>query len=199
MCWYRYVDQSWAGAWEDVPTRKSKTTGWTFHLAYILIHRAQIEGGNRHRSAARRCRHYVLHGTFDAYEGFDTIHKVPQKLQWGVWAYMLAALERSDGSLVHADGHYVSWANSYSYVTGSTGQVLDDDSYLDRPTGLLTRTDVAWLQGLINSVDSSVAATTQIAGPTLFYDRTSLQAVMNTQPADNINEWADEQLGILLK
>ena len=28
-----YVDQSWAGAWEDVPTRASKTTGWTHHLA----------------------------------------------------------------------------------------------------------------------------------------------------------------------
>ena len=67
-----YVDQSWAGAWEDVPTRASKTTGWTHHLAYILVHRAQIEGGNRRRRAAgitSRCRHYVLLGTFDAYEG----------------------------------------------------------------------------------------------------------------------------------
>jgi hypothetical protein len=166
------------------------------------VHRAQIEGGNRRRARAginSRCRHYVLHGTFDAYEGFDTIHKVPGKLQWGIWAYSHAAMVLPGGSLRFLDGHYVSWANSYSYVKRSTGQVLDNDDYLDRPTGLLTRTDVAWLANAMDSNDVSISATTQIAGPTVVYDRASLQAVMLSDPQQNVNEWVDEQLGVLLK
>jgi hypothetical protein len=228
-----WVDQSWAGAWEDVPTRASKTTGWTYHLAYILIHRAQIEGGNRRRAARAagldRCRHYVLHGMFDAYEGFDTIHKVPGKLKWGVYAYAMAALVRRGGELVFSDGHYISWANSYSYVTGSVTifysycthhtvltihhtpyaihhtlitQVtnpLDDDSYLDRPTGLLTCTDVAWLAGVLDGADASVASVRNIAGPTMAYDRGSLVDLMRYRPDDNANEWVDEQVGLVLK
>jgi hypothetical protein len=202
-----WVDQSWAGAWEDVPTRFSKTTGWTFHLPYILIHRAMIEGGNRRRpSGTPRCKHYVLHGLFDAYEGFDTLHKVPLKLQWGVWAYALAALVRpttdggeAGGDLRFADGHYASWANSYSYVTGSITNPLDDDSYLDRPTGLITCTDVAWLCGVLDGADAAVAGVTEVSGPTVLYDRAALAAVMASAPADNVNEWVDEQLGIMLK
>ena len=72
-----WVDQSWAGAWEDVPTRFGKSQGWTYQLLFILVRRAQIEGGNRRRPpGAAKCKHLVLHGTFDAYEGFDTLHKV---------------------------------------------------------------------------------------------------------------------------
>ena len=58
------------------------------------------------------------------YEGFDTIHKVPSKLQWGVWAYTLAALVRPGGELWFADGHYLSWANSYSCVTSNYSSIL---------------------------------------------------------------------------
>ena len=129
----------------------------------------------------------------------DTIHKVPGKLQWGIWAYSHAALVEPGGSLRFLDGHYVSWANSYSYVTRSTGQVLDNDNYLDRPTGLLTRTDVAWLANAMDSADVSIRVTTQIAGPTVVYDRASLQTLMATDPQQNANEWVDEQLGVLLK
>lgn len=195
-----WVDQSWAGAMEDVPTRKSKTLGWTFHLSYILVHRAQIEGGNRRRRpSVPRCKHYVLHGMFDAYEGFDTIHKVPLKMQWGVWAFSHAALVRPGGQLVFADGHYLSWANSYSFVTGSLANPLDDDSYLDRPTGLLTATDITWLCMLLSAVDNSVTNTRHLAGPTAVYDRSALEAVMASSPDDNVNEWLDEQLAIIIK
>ena len=199
-----WVDQSWSGAWEDVPTRKSKTLGWTFHLAYILLHRAQLEGGNRRRRALKRppCRHYALHGLFDAYEGFDTIHTVPEKLQWGLWAYTLAALVRPNGELVRGDGHYMSWVNSYSYVSGSLDNPLDDDSYLDRPMGLLTRTDIAWLASELAAADAARAATTNAAnlpGPTVYYNRAALDAVMAERPADNFNEWIDTQMGVLLK
>ena len=54
-------------------------------------------------------------------------------------------------------------------MTGSLSNPLDDDSYLDRPTGLLTRTDVAWLADKINAADASVARVTTIAGPTAVY------------------------------
>ena len=88
-----YIDQSWSGAWEDVPSRHSTGMGWTHQLGYILAHRAQIEGGNANRSSAVklpcagcvvRCKHYVLHDTFDSYEGWDTLDNVPLKLAWGI-------------------------------------------------------------------------------------------------------------------
>ena len=86
-----WIDQSWSGAWEDVPSRHSTGLGWTHQLGYILAHRAQIEGGNAQRAGASarpcvgcaaRCKHYVLHDTFDSYEGWDTLDNVPLKLAW---------------------------------------------------------------------------------------------------------------------
>ncbi len=195
-----WVDQSWAGAWEDVPTRYAKTHGWTYQLMFILVRRAQIEGGNRNRpSSAAPCRHYILHGAFDAYEGFDTIHMVPGKLAWGIRAYTLAALVRPGGEHIFADGHYVSWANSYSYVSGSITNPLDDDSYLDRPTGLLTNTDIEWISRLLDSADALVASAPRALGPTVLYDRNGLAEIMKQCPDDNANEWLDEQLGLVLK
>jgi hypothetical protein len=66
VCSHRFA----AGAWQDVTSRKSLSLGWTYQHAYILAHRAQIVRGNRHRTSATNaaCKHYVLHGTFDAYE-----------------------------------------------------------------------------------------------------------------------------------
>ena len=100
-----------AGAWQDVTSRKSLSLGWTYQHAYILAHRAQIVRGNRHRTSATNaaCKHYVLHGTFDAYEvdaatnlhgpcclqaclqDWSTINTAPGKLRWGAWAWNLAA------------------------------------------------------------------------------------------------------------
>lgn len=111
----------------------------------------------------------------------------------------MAALVEPGNRIHFTDGHYLSWANSYSYVSGSLVNPLDDDSYLDRPTGLLTRTDVRWLAAIMASVDASAAATLRLAGPTAVYDRAALERVMATAPADNANEWLDEQLGVLLK
>jgi hypothetical protein len=49
--------------------------GWTQQLAYTMVHRAQVSGGNRRRQArniskgyTRRCMHLSLTETFDAYE-----------------------------------------------------------------------------------------------------------------------------------
>lgn len=167
---------------------------------FILVRRAQIEGGNRRRPRGTApCKHYVIHGMFDAYEGFDTIHKVPGKLEWGIYAFALAALVRPGGEHVFSDGHYISWANSYSYVSGSITNPLDDDSYLDRPIGLLTSTDIAWLCGVLGASDTIIRASPRVAGPTAVYDRGALEQAMARQPDSNLNEWLDEQLGLMLK
>ena len=128
-----YIDQSWSGAWEDVPSRHSTGMGWTHQLGYILAHRAQIEGGNIARAALpacsgclRRAKHYVLHDTFDAFEGWDTLDNVPLKLIWGIWAYNHAAFEHANRTLSPPDGQYVSWANSWAEVYTTEGTKHSD-------------------------------------------------------------------------
>eukprot|EP00756_Hemistasia_phaeocysticola_P008598 Hpha_TRINITY_DN14673_c2_g1::TRINITY_DN14673_c2_g1_i1::g.48514::m.48514 len=196
-----WIDQSWSGAWQDVPTRRTSALGWTHQLHYILAHRAQIEGGNRRRNTTF-CKHYVLHDTFDAFEGWDTIHNVPQKLRWGIWAYNHAALERNDSTLVVADGQYVSWANSWSYVLETNTRPSNplqpnEGAYLQRPLGLLTRTDVSWLASELNTVEASVSGLQgpHVPGPALVYDRDSFAKSQGV----NTDQWLDEQAGMLAK
>ena len=31
-----YIDQSWSGAWQDVPTRGDDGLGWTHQLGYVV-------------------------------------------------------------------------------------------------------------------------------------------------------------------
>lgn len=93
-----WVDQSWAGAWENVAPRHTLSLGWTYQLGYILAHRAMVEAGNRARPAQLPwCRHYTLHGTFDAYEDWSTINTAPGSLRWGLWAYSAAAYDNGTG------------------------------------------------------------------------------------------------------
>ena len=83
-----WIDQTWAGAWQDVHDRQVLMDGWTPQLAYTQVHRAQVSGGNRKRvrrgndasGYTARCLHLSLTETFDAYEHWDTIHDVPGKL-----------------------------------------------------------------------------------------------------------------------
>jgi hypothetical protein len=205
-----WIDQSWAGAWQDVPTRATSGLGWTHQLGYILAHRAQIEGGNRRRqtvavqsagSSARsqRCKHYVLHDTFDSYEGWDTLHNVPSKLQWGIWAFNHAAFKRPDGSLSLSDGQYISWANSWSYVKEVSGGHAGSGAYLSNPTGLLPRSDVKLLAETLNQAQRSMAQMHEVYGPTLVYNRHTLVELLETDPASNNYEYVDEQVGMLAK
>eukprot|EP00928_Gymnodinium_smaydae_P029598 TRINITY_DN22249_c0_g1_i2.p1 TRINITY_DN22249_c0_g1~~TRINITY_DN22249_c0_g1_i2.p1 ORF type:complete len:809 (-),score=43.78 TRINITY_DN22249_c0_g1_i2:280-2706(-) len=204
-----WIDQSWPGAWQDVPTRSWSGLGWTHQLAYILVHRAQIEGGNRLRcsfSTTKKCRaakHYVLHETFDSYEGWDTIHNVPQKLLWGIYAYNHAVLERADGRLVIADGQYISWANSWSYVKKSEPGMPSsgEGDYLLNPLGLMTYTDMNFLAGALNRAEQSTTSISlgSLAGPALVYDRPSLELLMHAAPQSNSYEWIDEHAGMLMK
>lgn len=202
----------WSGAWEDVPTRHSTGLGWTHQLGYILAHRAQIEGGNVNRSklpappckgCAQRAKHYVLHDTFDSYEGWDTLDNVPLKLIWGIYAYNHATYVVNEGgskSFHTPDGQYLSWANSWSEVYDAQGGgKAGNGNYLDRPNGLLTRPDMALLVGALNSACASANSLEEVFGPTLVYNRPSLDRLMSETPDANVNEWVDEQAGMLMK
>jgi hypothetical protein len=198
-----WVDQSWSGAWQDVPTRPTAGLGWTHQLGYILAHRAQIEGGNRKRSTTLPpCKHYVLHDTFDAYEGWDTLRNVPWKLVWGVWAYNHASFLQKNGSLSPPDGQYISWANSWSFVYNNEAQKHSDQhegSYLDRSLGLLTRTDIAFLTSALNAAVNSAMGLKEVFGPAVVYNRAALETLMAKSPTDNVAEWIDEQVPWLMK
>eukprot|EP01084_Bolivina_argentea_P195336 335125_1 len=190
-----WADQSWSGAWEDVPTRLTKGLGWTPQLYYIMAHRAQIVRGNKKRTLNGKCKHFVLHDTFDAYEGWDTIHNVPNKFKWGIWAYHhVAYLDVNPYEYVIADGSYLSWANSWNYVTNGKG-------YLSNPLGLLTATDIEFITSHLNKAEYSALNMNKIYSPILLYDRISLELVMNNtiNPTYNFNQWFDEQLGLLSK
>ena len=196
-----WIDQSWSGAWQDVPSRDTAGLGWTHQLAYILAHRAQIVGGNRKRPRGTPpCKHYVLHETFDAYEGWDTLGTVPLKLAWGVWAYNHAAFrDTATGRLVASDGQYVSWANSWSAVyaadAGGHSGNQKESSYLDRPLGLLTRPAVAFLVAAMNAAVESAQGLEAVFGPTMVYNRPGLAQLMASASGsgDNVGEFVDEQ------
>ncbi len=102
-----WIDQTWAGAWNEVGLRldgfwNSPTLGWTYQLAYMLLHGAVL--ANTH------VRHYQLTETFDAWESWDVIHTAPERLKWGIWAYSHAAV-KTPGGLKMPAGAYISWAN----------------------------------------------------------------------------------------
>lgn len=171
-----WVDQTWAGAWNEVGIREGSfwnapTKGWTYQLAYMLIHAAIL--------ANTKVRHYPLVETFDAWESWDVIHSAPERLRWGIWAYSHVGVKTPNG-LKFPVGTYISWANQ--------GERLLD-----------TR-DVSFLADNINAAVADARQTTDIYGPTLVYSRESMQWQVDHAMLDHdINEWIDEQLGSVAK
>jgi hypothetical protein len=74
-------------------------------------------------------------------------------------------------------------------------------NYLDRPNGLLTRPDVAFLVGALNAACISANAMEEVFGPAMVYNRAALERLMAVGGGGgvNVNEWIDEQVGMLLK
>jgi hypothetical protein len=173
-----FVDQTWAGAWNEAGVRIDKnhfwnnpTLGWTYQLTYMLMHSAVLAG--------TKVKHYPLVETFDAWESWDVLHTVPQRLRWGIWAYSHAGVKMPQG-LKLPEGSYISWANQGK-------RLLSDD-------------DVHFLATNINAAVTDAQQTTEVYGPTLVYSREAMQWQMDhAAPGNDIKEWIDEQAGSVIK
>ena len=170
-----YLDQTWSGAYAEVGVRHVRFwnvpwLGWTHGMTSVLLHAAML--------AETRVRHYVLTEVFDAWEEFDILHNSPQRLKWGIWAYLHAALKTPHGLKMPA-GSYISWAN--------------------RGHALIPAEDVAWLAREINAATLDARDTTDIPGATLVYSRAAMEWQSKNRPAESIKEWIDEQAGTVMK
>jgi hypothetical protein len=170
-----YLDQTWSGAYAEVGVRHVRFwnvpwLGWTHQLTNVLMHAATLAGTG--------VRHYVLTETFDAWEDFDILHNSPERLRWGIWAYLHAGVKTPKG-LKFPDGSYVSWGN--------------------RGGNLLSQEDVAFLSEEINAATLDARSTEEVLGPTLVYCRDALRWQSENRPDQSIKEWIDEQAGTLIK
>ncbi len=170
-----WIDQTWAGAWNEVGVREDSFwntpfEGWTYQMQFVLLHAAVL--------ADSKVRHYVLTETFDAWESWDIIHTAPERLRWGIWAYHHAALKTPQG-LRMPQGTYISWGNQGSR--------------------LLSTADVAWLSRNLNAAITDAAATREVFGPTVVYNRAAMDWQNRHAPNLEIKEWIDEQMGTVMK
>jgi hypothetical protein len=139
-------------------------------MAFILMHAAILAESN--------IRHYVLTETWDAWESWDIIHNSPDRLRWGIWAYLHAAVKTPEG-LKMPSGNYVSWGN--------------------QGKKLLTDEDVSFLTREINSAFLDASQVDQIYGSTLVYNRKAMEWQTENAPHLSIKEWIDEQAGSVMK
>jgi hypothetical protein len=171
-----WVDQTWAGAWNEVGVRhndfwNNPVLGWTYQLTYTLMHSAVLAGTH--------VKHYPLIETFDAWESWDVLHTVPERLRWGIWAYSHAAVKTPDGIKVPG-GSYISWAN--------------------QGKRLLSDKDVAFLNDNISQAVIDAHHLTDVYGPTLVYSRTAAQwEADHATPTRDAKQWLDEQIGSVIK
>jgi len=171
-----WVDQTWAGAWNEVGVRHNSfwndpALGWTYQLAYTLTHAAIL--------ADTRVKHYPLVETFDAWESWDVLHTVPERLRWGIWAYSHASVKTPNGIKVPG-GSYISWAN--------------------QGKRLLNSDDVAFLNSNISEAVIDAHNVTDVYGPTLVYARGAAQwQAEHAHPDQDEKEWLDEQVGSAIK
>ncbi len=171
-----FVDQTWGGAWQDWWDDTWK--GWTFQLAYLLGHRAQIAGGNTRR--ATPCRQYDLIETWDGWEPWDTLHDTPGKLEWATWAFSHASVLGPDGRPSVPEGTYISWMNDWN------GR-------------LIAEADVAFLARHLDAASASARDLEAVYGPLLVHDRQGLLGAWEADPASNASGWVEDHAGMALK
>lgn len=171
-CW---VEQTWGGAWQDWWHQLWK--GWTFQFGNLLTRGALIAAANQRR--ATPCRFYNLIETWDGWEPWDTIHQVPDKLRWAMWAFSHAAVLTPDGPRV-PDGSYISWMNN--------GQ-----------RELLSADDIAFVNTHLTAAQTSADQIEQVYGWSLVYNRAMMAWLSETHPDWNASEWLDDQAAFLMK
>lgn len=171
-----FIDQTWSGAWNEVGNRagfrfwNNPMLGWTYQLGNVLLHGAMLAG--------TPCKHYILTETFDAWESWNIVGTVPQRLRWGIWAYSHAGVKRPSG-LKFPDGSYISWAN--------------------QAKRLLSEPEVEFLASETNAAFRDLEQVTDLCGPTLVYARSAMEWQNVNHPSEMIKEWIDEQAGTLMK
>ncbi|MGE0140089.1 MAG: hypothetical protein AB7R77_19935, partial [Ilumatobacteraceae bacterium] len=170
-----WIEQTWGGAWQDWWHQLWK--GWTFQTANLLTRNAMIQRANEQRTEPCVLLHLVE--TWDGWEHWDTIHQVPGKLTWGAWAFAHASALTPAGPRP-SDGAYVSWLNN---------------GHMD----LLSEDDVEFVRGLLDRTETSAAHLDAVYGPSLVYDRATMEHLATTDPAANVGEWIDDQAGLLMK
>ncbi|HYM67098.1 MAG TPA: hypothetical protein VEW68_07395, partial [Patescibacteria group bacterium] len=171
-----FIDQTWGGAWQDWWDDTWK--GWTFQLAYLLGHGAQIAAGNTRRK--NPCRHYLLIETWDGWEPWDTLRDTPEKLRWAMWAFTHATVVGPEGRLLGRDGIYISWMNDWN----------------DR---LIGEEDVAFLSRNLDAAEASARAIDHVYGPLLVHNRNGLLRKYEADPRSNASEWVEDHVGMALK
>lgn len=170
-----WIDQSWAGAWQDWWTHEFR--GWTFQLANLIAHHIMVCAGNARRK--KPCRHYHLLETWDAWEPWDTLHQVPDKLRWGIWAFSHVVVA-TPGGLSRLGGTYISWAQNWE-------------------NSLLSQNDVLFLETNLNQAVANANGMTEVYGPAMALNQPHMESVQKSEPHAITGDLIDDECAMLMK